>query len=149
MDVLRYTAFSDEPSGGNPAGVVLDATGASDGEMLAVAADVGFSETAFLLPGTGGRFGVRYFSPRAEVPFCGHATIATAVAWAERHGRGTMLLDTAAGEVRVTTEQVGGRLLATLTSVAVAAPSAPTRVVTSTGPPRVLKVSGPAPCRSA
>ena len=117
MDVLRYTAFSDEPSGGNPAGVVLDATGASDGEMLAVAADVGFSETAFLLPGTGGRFGVRYFSPRAEVPFCGHATIATAVAWAERHGRGTMLLATAAGEVRVTTEQVGGRLLATLTSV--------------------------------
>ena len=33
---------------------------------------------------------VRYFSPLAEVPFCGHATIATAVAYAERHGPGDL-----------------------------------------------------------
>lgn len=117
MEVLRYAAFSTEPTGGNPAGVVLDASGASDAEMLAVAAEVGYSETAFLLPGDDGRFGVRYFSPLAEVPFCGHATIATAVAWADRHGTGSMLLDTAAGEVRVTTERAGGSVVATLTSV--------------------------------
>lgn len=38
-EVLRYTAFSSDPDGGNPAGVVLDATGLDDGDMLAIAAD--------------------------------------------------------------------------------------------------------------
>ena len=55
--------------------------------MLRVAAEVGYSETAFLAPdGSGniGQFRVRYFSPLAEVPFCGHATIASGVAIAER-----------------------------------------------------------------
>ncbi len=118
MDVLRYAAFTDDPAGGNPAGVVLDAAGLDDATMLAVAAEVGYSETAFLLPGEDDRFAVRYFSPLAEVPFCGHATIATGVAWAERHGPGTMLLDTAAGEVRVTTTVDDGSVTATLTSVA-------------------------------
>ena len=80
-EVLRYTAFSTDPRGGNPAGVVLDATGMTDEQMLATAAEVGFSETAFLVPGPD-PVGVRYFSPRAEVSFCGHATIAAAVATA-------------------------------------------------------------------
>jgi predicted PhzF superfamily epimerase YddE/YHI9 len=35
MEILRYSAFSADPRGGNPAGVVLDAKGASDAEMLA------------------------------------------------------------------------------------------------------------------
>jgi PhzF family phenazine biosynthesis protein len=118
VDVLRYTAFSDDPAGGNPAGVVLDATGADDAEMLAVAADVGYSETAFLVAQEPGRFAVRYFSPLAEVPFCGHATIASAVAYADRHGPGSMLLATRAGEVAVTTTtDETGRTTATLTSV--------------------------------
>ena len=57
--------------------------------MQAVAAEVGYSETAFLArPDAPGALTVRYFSPRAEVPFCGHATIATAVALAERDGPG-------------------------------------------------------------
>ena len=87
--------------------------------MLAVAAEVGYSETAFLLPRGDGRFGVRYFSPLAEVPFCGHATIATAVAHADRFGTGPMLLDTRAGEVAVSTVADGaGQVTATLTSVA-------------------------------
>src|SRR5947208_15030866 len=101
MQVLRYTAFSSDPAGGNPAGVVLAATGGSEGEMLAVAAELGYSETAFLLPQQGNRFRVRYFSPLAEVPFCGHATIATAVAHAQRHGPGELLLDTRSGPVTV------------------------------------------------
>ena len=103
MEVLRYAAFTDDPRGGNPAGVVLDAAGLADDRMLAVAAELGYSETAFLTPRGEGRFGVRYFSPLAEVPFCGHATIATGVAWAERHGDGEMRLDTASGEVVVRT----------------------------------------------
>jgi PhzF family phenazine biosynthesis protein len=118
VEVLRYAAFSDDPAGGNPAGVVLDATGATDAEMLAVAADVGYSETAFLLPGDGHRTTVRYFSPLAEVAFCGHATIATGVAHAERHGTGALLLDTASGPVDVSTRRDGdGTMTATLVSV--------------------------------
>jgi PhzF family phenazine biosynthesis protein len=116
-EVLRYVAFSDDPAGGNPAGVVLDATGLSDERMLAIAADVGFSETAFLLPRPDG-LDARYFSPLAEVSFCGHATIATAVAHAERSGAGTLHLRTAAGEVPVRTERTAdGGWTATLTSV--------------------------------
>ncbi len=42
-EVLRYTAFSGDPAGGNPAGVVLDASALDDGEMLAVAAQLGYS----------------------------------------------------------------------------------------------------------
>jgi PhzF family phenazine biosynthesis protein len=112
--VQRYVAFSDHPDGGNPAGVVLDAAGLSDDRMLAIAAEVGYSETAFL----SGR-DIRYFSPLAEVPFCGHATIATAVALAERDGPGEVVLATVSGRVPVRTRRdQHGRILATLTSVA-------------------------------
>ena len=124
-EILRYTAFP-AGDGGNPAGVVLDAHGMSEEEMLAAAAAVGFSETAFLIPAKstaeraeGGREAkVRYFSPLAEVSFCGHATIATAVAHAERHGAGRLDLHTRGGLVPVQTRDEGGRLVATLTSVA-------------------------------
>jgi predicted PhzF superfamily epimerase YddE/YHI9 len=103
MEILRYVAFSADPAGGNPAGVVLDAAGVSDADMQRVAADVGYSETAFLIARGGGRFEVRYFSPKAEVPFCGHATIASAAAYAERHGPGVLYLETRAGQVDVST----------------------------------------------
>lgn len=123
-EILRYTAFSTDPAGGNPAGVVLDATGLDDAAQLAIAAELGYSETAFLtappegLGGEPGRaFTVRYFSPQAEVPFCGHATVATAIAFAERHGPGDLLLATRAGTVPVTVAEEGGALRATLTSV--------------------------------
>jgi PhzF family phenazine biosynthesis protein len=85
--LLRLAAFATDPAGGNPAGVWLGDSFPSDEEMLRIAAEVGYSETAFLAPdgsGTVGRFRVRYFSPLAEVPFCGHATIASGVAIAER-----------------------------------------------------------------
>ena len=98
MEILRYAAFSSDPAGGNPAGVVLDATGATD------ARDAGGRRRGRLLgvglprPAAGRRRStVRYFSPLAEVPFCGHATIAAAVAYAERHGPGRLALQTRAG----------------------------------------------------
>ncbi|MEU7721738.1 PhzF family phenazine biosynthesis protein [Streptomyces tibetensis] len=119
MEILRYVAFSTDPEGGNPAGVVLDASGAADAAMLAAAAEVGYSETAFVTDSGEGTMDVRYFSPLAEVPFCGHATIATAVAIAERHGTGRLLLRTPAGPVTVTTDRAAdGSLVATLVSVA-------------------------------
>lgn len=118
-DVLRYTAFSDTPEGGNPAGVVLDARGLDDARMLAIAAEVGYSETAFLVPRDApGEYDVRYFSPEAEVPFCGHATIASGVALAERNGPGELAFHTAAGAVAVATSGEAGGVSATLTSVA-------------------------------
>lgn len=122
--VLRYAAFATDPAGGNPAGVVLDAAGLSAGQMLAVAAEVGYSETAFLTPVAAdtapaeGTYTVRYYSPLMEVPFCGHATVAAAVAVAEQHGPGQYVFSTAVGEVPI---EVGrdedGALRATLTSV--------------------------------
>jgi PhzF family phenazine biosynthesis protein len=111
-------AVTDHGQGGNPAGIVLDATDLTDTNMLAIAADVGYSETAFLTPtGQSARFGMRYFSPRAEVAFCGHATIASAVALAERAGPGAITLDTVAGPVTATTRETLDGLTATLTSV--------------------------------
>ncbi|MCX5139887.1 MULTISPECIES: PhzF family phenazine biosynthesis protein [unclassified Streptomyces] len=121
--ILRYTAFSSDPEGGNPAGVVLDASALDDAGMLAVAAELGYSESAFLTgpaeasaPGARG-YVIRYFSPKAEVPFCGHATVATALALAERDGPGDLEFSTAAGPVPVTVAREGAELRATLTSV--------------------------------
>jgi PhzF family phenazine biosynthesis protein len=117
-DVLRYAAFTDDPRGGNPAGLVLDATGLDDDAMQRIAADVGFSETAFLVEVAPETFDVRYFAPSSEVSFCGHATIASGVALAQRRGEGTFLFRTKAGEVVVLARaDAGGRLVATLTSV--------------------------------
>src|SRR3954463_5660385 len=75
-------AFTDRPFAGNPAAVVpLDRWPADgDGWMLAVAAEMNLSETAFLVPGpSAGSFGLRWFTPRVEVDLCGHATLAAAV----------------------------------------------------------------------
>lgn len=119
-DVLRYAAFSDDPGGGNPAGVVLDARALDERRMLQIAQDVGYSETAFLRPRpeARGEYDVRYFSPEAEVPFCGHATIAAGVALAERDGPGEFLLHANAGPVALTTQRdSSGPASATLRSV--------------------------------
>jgi PhzF family phenazine biosynthesis protein len=124
VEVLRYAAFVDgRTPGGNPAGVVLDAESLSDAEMQAIAAEVGFSETAYLVgPGVGDTGaparGIRFFSPIAEVPFCGHATIASAVVLAERQGTGRLGFATPVGDIEVDTE-VGddGDVWATFRSV--------------------------------
>ncbi|MBU2665615.1 PhzF family phenazine biosynthesis protein [Actinoplanes bogorensis] len=115
--IERYAAFTDDPAGGNPAGVVLDASDLDDEAMLKIAAEVGYSETAFI---TGGKYRVRYFSPLAEVPFCGHATVATAVAL----GPGEHVFTTNAGEVPVSVDAHGR---ATLTSVPPAISELPAR----------------------
>ena len=114
-EILRYAAFTELPTGGNPAGVVLEAGDLDAAAMQAIAAEVDYSETAFLLPGAdAGDRPVRYYSPLAEVPFCGHATIAAAVAHAERHGPGRLALHTRSGRVPVDTAAEDGRIMATL-----------------------------------
>ena len=121
VEVLRYSAFPEGGSGGNPAGVVLGAASLGEPQMLAIAQAIGYSETAFLAPVSDSdptRLRVRYFSPRAEVDFCGHATVASAVAIAERYGAGVLTLETNVGLVPVSTRHDGTEVTATLTSPA-------------------------------
>lgn len=127
--ILRYTAFTDDPAGGNPAGVVLDASDLSEARMQEIAAELGYSETAFATARPDGGYDVRYFSPEAEVPFCGHATIATGVALAERDGPGLRSFHTQAGEVPVETQGANGSVTATLTSVVPHVENAPPELV--------------------
>ncbi len=77
LTIYRTSAFPANDSGGNEAGVVLDADYLNDDQMQAIAALVGYSETAFLLKSPKADFKLRYFTPTTEVALCGHATIAT------------------------------------------------------------------------
>ncbi|MBN1332280.1 MAG: PhzF family phenazine biosynthesis isomerase, partial [Synergistales bacterium] len=85
--------------------------------MQRIAAEVGYSETAFVTPTKGQNRTIRYYSPEMEVPFCGHATIATGVVLGETEGNGTYRLATAVGEVSITVQSKGGVREASLTSV--------------------------------
>lgn len=116
--VLRYTAFASDPAGGNPAGVVICADLLPDAEMQRTAAEVGYSETAFIAPSQGDAdYDIRYFSPEREVPFCGHATIATAVALAEQNPALTgLVLATRTEQVPLAMATRGGVVTATLSS---------------------------------
>jgi PhzF family phenazine biosynthesis protein len=104
METERWSAFTDRSAGGNPAGVVvIDADReVSEAEMQRIAAEVGYSETAFVRPASAeGVFETRYFAPEVEVAFCGHATIATGVALARRYPpmRRALLRTALAGDV--------------------------------------------------
>lgn len=78
MKYFIVDAFTTQPFGGNPAGVVLlDDVFPSEKFMQQVAAEFRYSETAFVLRNSETEFTVRYFTPAAEVDLCGHATIAT------------------------------------------------------------------------
>src|SRR5207302_5826552 len=71
-------AFSDRPLLGNSAGVVLDGRELPTAQMQRIAAELKHSETAFPLPAREPQaaFHLRWFTPAAEVRFCGHATLA-------------------------------------------------------------------------
>ncbi|MBE0618611.1 MAG: PhzF family phenazine biosynthesis isomerase [Proteobacteria bacterium] len=75
--IYEVDAFTREPLRGNPAGVVPFARGLDEERMLALAREVNASETAFVFPSRAADFKLRYFSATQEVPFCGHATIAS------------------------------------------------------------------------
>lgn len=101
MNIQRISAFSDGTKGGNPAGVLISDAHPSVEEMRAIAADVGFSETAFAMPDGSGSWRVRYFSPQSEVPFCGHATIALGSALTREIGEGVYKLVLNEAEITV------------------------------------------------
>jgi PhzF family phenazine biosynthesis protein len=76
--VFQVDAFTATCFTGNPAGVVLDAAQLSDAEMLAIARELNNGDTAFVLPAESPTedLRVRFFTPRKEAPFVGHATLA-------------------------------------------------------------------------
>jgi trans-2,3-dihydro-3-hydroxyanthranilate isomerase len=81
--IKQIDAFTDRAFGGNPAGVVPVADGLSDVEMQSIAVEMNLSETAFILPSEKADFKIRWFTPKKEVLFCGHATVASLHALAE------------------------------------------------------------------
>jgi PhzF family phenazine biosynthesis protein len=87
MNILRIAAFANDNKGGNPAGVVICGEMPAEKEMLNIAKKVGYSETAFLKLFKDG-WRIRYFSPEIEVPFCGHATIASGAVLGDHFGEG-------------------------------------------------------------
>ncbi|MDN3557425.1 PhzF family phenazine biosynthesis protein [Halomonas maura] len=115
--LYRLSAFTRAPRGGNPAGVWLGEALPDADTMRRIAAEVGYSETAFLAPRHGEARQVRYYSPEAEVSFCGHATVAAGVLLGRLEGAGTYRLATAVGEVPVTVERIGGDWRTSLVSV--------------------------------
>ena len=115
MTILRIAAFSDGNEGGNPAGVWIGDELPPASKMQAMAADVGFSETAFAAA-EGDAWRVRYFSPLCEVPFCGHATIALGAALALEHGDRTFELKLNSADISVAGRREGRTIIAALQS---------------------------------
>ena len=77
MNIYKVNAFSFNEKGGNSAGVVIEGDNLSKDQMLKIAKEVGFSETAFISKSNVADYKVRFFTPTNEVDLCGHATIAT------------------------------------------------------------------------
>lgn len=127
--LYRLSAFSSDPAGGNPAGVWIGEKLPDSETMQNIATEVGYSETAFIAPASGEVRTVRYYSPLAEVSFCGHATIASGVVLGRLSGTGTYQLDTSVGRVSVEVKTVDGQLKAALTSVQPAQKAAPAALV--------------------
>ena len=134
---LRYfivDAFTSEPFGGNPAGVVLlDGDFPSERLMQQVAAELRYSETAFVKQQSSDEFTVRYFTPCSEVDLCGHATIASfGVLW--QHGliseNSPIVNHTLAGDLMVRIDRQ--------VMMQMAAPSVLDKQVDSTRLPRIM-----------
>jgi PhzF family phenazine biosynthesis protein len=129
MQVRKIAAFTHGDQGGNPAGVVLCDQMPAEAKMLTIAKEVGYSETAFLEPRHDG-WRVRYFSPEIEVPFCGHATIASGAVLGERSGEGVYKLHLNSGKISVDVVRTAdGRFEVSLRSPATWSQAAPPKYV--------------------
>lgn len=81
MKTFIIDSFTDKPFKGNPAGVCFVESPLSDETMLRIARELNLSETAFISRlASEEQFSIRYFSPKMEIPLCGHATLASAKA---------------------------------------------------------------------
>jgi PhzF family phenazine biosynthesis protein len=110
----QVDVFTTLPYRGNPVAVVLDGAGLSTEEMQRFASWTNLSETTFVLPPSDPKadYGVRIFTPVAELPFAGHPTLGTCHAWLEAGGMARqvdlVMQECGAGLVRV--RRTGERL---------------------------------------
>jgi len=106
---FRYVladVFTDVPLAGNQLGVFTDARDLDELTMQALALELGFSETVFVLPPReGGHARIRIFTPRYELAFAGHPTLGTAFVLAAPLQLGVIALETGAGVVPVALER--------------------------------------------
>src|SRR5438874_4716244 len=102
LPLYQIDAFAEGPFTGNPAAVCPLESWLEDDVMQAIAAENNLSETAFLV-GSAGRYGIRWFTPAAEVALCGHATLASAHVVFERlePGASEVCFDSKSGTLRV------------------------------------------------
>jgi trans-2,3-dihydro-3-hydroxyanthranilate isomerase len=109
VPTLRYVfvdVFTDEPLTGNQLAVFTDARGIDDETMQALAREIGFSETVFVLPAEGGGHArVRIFNPWHEMPFAGHPVLGAAWVLAAPLQRVLLELETGIGIVPVEVER--------------------------------------------
>jgi trans-2,3-dihydro-3-hydroxyanthranilate isomerase len=105
VPTLRYVVvdvFTDTALAGNQLAVFTDAREIGDEVMQALALEIGFSETTFVLPAeTGGHARVRIFNPREEMAFAGHPVLGTAWVLAQPLERAVIELETGMGVVPV------------------------------------------------
>ena len=112
---LIADVFTDRPFSGNQLGVVLEADALTTAQMQAMAAELNFAETTFVLPARNAAEDrhVRIFTPRSELPFAGHPTVGTALALAWRgllpEDCGRVTLGLGAGPVPVDLRYQDGR----------------------------------------
>ena len=121
VTVYHYEAFSAVPGKGNPAGVVLAADRLDDGQMQAVAARMGFNETAFVLESESADILLRYFTPGQEMNLCGHATVASVYGMYERDllsGKRNITVETKAGILPLSIEETDAGVMIHMTQAA-------------------------------
>jgi trans-2,3-dihydro-3-hydroxyanthranilate isomerase len=109
MDTYRYVVadvFTDTPLTGNQLAVFTDARGLDETMMQALALEIGFSETVFVLPPeVGGNVSIRIFTPHYELPFAGHPTLGTAFVLGAPLQLDVITLETKRGNVPVALER--------------------------------------------
>jgi PhzF family phenazine biosynthesis protein len=123
--IWQIDAFSSRRFSGNPAAVVLLEDFPDEAAMKAVASENNLAETAFLVPGDDGGYRLRWFTPRVEVPLCGHATLAAGAVVLERlaPGRDSVVFDTASGPLAVHREDASYRVDLPVRTVTAVPPS--------------------------
>jgi PhzF family phenazine biosynthesis protein len=122
--IFQVDAFTTERFSGNPAGVVLDADDLSDTQMQLIARELNNGDTAFLLKpdAEDHDLRVRFFTPRAEAGFVGHATVAAHAVLAQLGHRPLPRQKQRTGIVQVSVQHVAGRQRTEAATIAIAQP---------------------------
>jgi PhzF family phenazine biosynthesis protein len=114
ITVLHYTAFSEQPEKGNPAGIVLAGEDLSEKQMQEIARQVGYNETTFICRSVSADLRLRYFTPGYEMSLCGHGTIAAFYALKTRKmletAKETFQLETLAGLLPIQVQELDGQV---------------------------------------